>query len=57
MFEYVIKDTDTNDLVAGDSFTAAFTVAYLRGDSLAEAQRLASATASYVCSRKGAMPE
>jgi fructokinase len=42
---------------AGDSFTAAFVVAYLRGDSLAAAQRLASETASYVCSRKGAMPD
>ena len=42
---------------AGDSFTAAFVVAYLRGDSLADAQRLASDTAAYVCSRKGAMPE
>lgn len=42
---------------AGDSFTAAFVVAYLRGDSLAEAQRLASQTAAYVCAHKGAMPE
>ncbi|MBR3388807.1 MAG: carbohydrate kinase [Bacteroidales bacterium] len=42
---------------AGDSFTAAFVVGYLRGDSLADAQRLASDTAAYVCSRKGAMPE
>ena len=42
---------------AGDAFTAAFVVAYLRGDSLAEAQRLASDTAAYVCSCKGAMPE
>ena len=42
---------------AGDSFTAAFVVAYLQGKSLAEAQRLASDTAAYVCSRKGAMPE
>ena len=42
---------------AGDSFTAAFVVAYLRGDSLADAQRLASDTAAYVCSCKGAMPE
>ena len=41
---------------AGDSFTAAFVVAYLRGKSLAEAQRLASDTAAYVCSCKGAMP-
>ena len=42
---------------AGDSFTAAFVVVYLRGDSLADAQRLASDTAAYVCSCKGAMPE
>ena len=42
---------------AGDSFTAAFVVAYLRGESLAEAQRLASQTAAYVCAHKGAMPE
>ena len=42
---------------AGDSFTAAFVVAYLRGNTLADAQRLASDTAAYVCSRKGAMPE
>lgn len=42
---------------AGDSFTAAFVVAYLRGLSLSEAQRLATETASYVCSCKGAMPE
>ena len=42
---------------AGDSFTAAFVVALLRGDSLADAQRLASDTAAYVCSRKGAMPQ
>ncbi|MBO4923042.1 MAG: carbohydrate kinase [Bacteroidales bacterium] len=53
-----VDDVEIVDTVgAGDSFTAAFTVAYLRGDSLAEAQRLASETASYVCSRKGAMPE
>ena len=42
---------------AGDSFTAAFVVAYLRGESLADAQRLASDTAAYVCSCQGAMPE
>ena len=42
---------------AGDSFTAAFVVAYLRGASLADAQRQASDTAAYVCSCKGAMPE
>lgn len=41
---------------AGDSFTAAFVVSYLRGDPLSEAQRLANETAAYVCSCKGAMP-
>lgn len=42
---------------AGDSFAAAFTVAYLRGKSIREAQKLASDTAAYVCSNKGGMPE
>ena len=42
---------------AGDAFTAAFVVSYLRGASLADAQRQASDTAAYVCSRQGAMPE
>ena len=52
-----VSDVDVVDTVgAGDSFTAAFVVAYLRGDSLSDAQRLANETAAYVCSRKGAMP-
>lgn len=50
-----VKVVDT--VGAGDAFTAAFMVAYLRGDSLADAQRLANETAAYVCSCKGAMPE
>ena len=53
-----VGDVEVIDTVgAGDSFTAAFAVAYLRSNSLTEAQRLASETASYVCSRKGAMPD
>lgn len=51
-------ETEIIDTVgAGDSFTAAFTVAYLRGKTLQDAQKLASDTAAYVCSHKGAMPE
>ena len=49
-----VKVVDT--VGAGDSFTAAFVVAYLRGDSLSDAQRLANETAAYFCSCKGAMP-
>ena len=59
--QVIPQGTDDVEIVdtvgAGDSFTAAFVVSYLRGDTLAQAQRLASETASYVCSRKGAMPE
>lgn len=41
---------------AGDSFTAAFTAAILRGCSISEAHRLAVDTSAYVCTQPGAMP-
>ncbi len=41
---------------AGDAFTAAFSLAYLRGASLDEINRYASAVAAHVCGRAGAMP-
>ena len=42
---------------AGDSFTAAFTAAYMHGRSIAEAHRLAVDVSAYVCTQHGAMPE
>lgn len=42
---------------AGDSFTAGFTAALIRGNNIAEAHRLAVSVAAHVCSCAGAMPE
>lgn len=42
---------------AGDSFTAAFTAAYLHGKSLAQAHQLAVEVSAYVCQQHGAMPK
>lgn len=50
-----IKIVDT--VGAGDSFTAAFILAYLRGDSIEKAHTLATEVSSYVCTKAGAMPE
>ena len=41
---------------AGDSFTAAFTAAILKGRSVEEAHRLAVDTSAFVCTQQGAMP-
>ena len=41
---------------AGDSFTAAFTAAIIRGRSVREAHQLAVDTSAYVCTQQGAMP-
>ena len=42
---------------AGDSFTAAFVNAYLRGDSIEECHKIANDISAFVCSRHGAMPD
>lgn len=48
---------DVADTVgAGDSFTAAFTAALLRGADVAKAHRLAVRTSAYVCTQHGATP-
>lgn len=48
---------DVADTVgAGDSFTATFVAAILKGKSVAEAHRLAVEVSAFVCSQKGAMP-
>ena len=41
---------------AGDSFTAAFASAILKGKSVKEAHRLAVDTSAFVCTQQGAMP-
>ena len=42
---------------AGDSFTASFCAAILKGKTIFEAHRLAVDVSAFVCSRQGAMPE
>ena len=42
---------------AGDSFTAAFCAAVLKGQPVAEAHRLAVEVSAYVCTQNGAMPQ
>ena len=41
---------------AGDSFTAAFCAAVLKGKSMFEAHRFAVEVSAFVCSQTGAMP-
>lgn len=51
-------DVDVVDTVgAGDAFTAAFVVSYLRGDSIEDAHRSADEVSTYVCTKAGAMPD
>lgn len=49
----VVADT----VGAGDSFTAAFISAILKGKTVEEAHRLAVDVSAYVCTQNGAMPE
>lgn len=42
---------------AGDSFTAAFTAALLKGNTIDEAHELAVKVSAYVCTKNGAMPK
>ena len=42
---------------AGDSFTATFTAALLKGKSVPEAHKQAVEVSAYVCTQSGAMPE
>lgn len=48
----VVADT----VGAGDSFTAAFVVAVLKGKSIADAHQLAVDVSAFVCTQHGAMP-
>lgn len=50
-----VKVADT--VGAGDSFTAAFVAAILKGKELREAHQLAVEVSAYVCTQNGAMPE
>ena len=42
---------------AGDSFTAAFVAALLKGMSVEDAHKNAVKISAFVCTREGAMPE
>ena len=51
------KITVADTVGAGDAFTAAFIVSYLRGDSIEESHKKAGEVSSYVCMKSGAMPD
>lgn len=51
----IVEVADT--VGAGDSFTAAFIAAILKGKSVPEAHQLAVNVSAYVCTQRGAMPK
>ena len=55
-FAETLKVDVADTVGAGDSFTAAFVSAILKGLPVAEAHRLAAEVSAYVCTQAGAMP-
>ena len=56
-FQETPKVPAADTVGAGDSFTATFTAALLKGKSVPEAHKLAVEVSAYVCTQSGAMPE
>ena len=56
-FQETPKGPVADTVGAGDSFTATFTAALLKGKSVPEAHKLAVEVSAYVCTQSGAMPE
>lgn len=57
LFQGTPKVEVADTVGAGDSFTSAFCVAYLKQLPLAQAHKLAVDVSAYVCTQSGAMPE
>ncbi|MEI6754166.1 MAG: carbohydrate kinase [Paludibacter sp.] len=56
LFKYTPRIIVTDTVGAGDSFTAAFVSALLKGKSISEAHQLAIDISAFVCTQRGAMP-